>query len=405
MQLPRLAISVAVVACTVLAASNLQASDENAKEDAVERSTTAFVYVSSLPKGSQVPEVVALAMEQDGRLHPVPGSPYPEALGAMAVNGTNLTGASWNSGDIDTYRIEWDGSLTRVGTTDYAKYNNPGGTECGSAGQLVFDHTGSDLYVQEYNGSNACANTVIATFGLNKQTSDLSYLATDVTGVFPGVWDAPSFIGNNQRAYIAENDSCMYWSIYGFQRSSNGALNSTQFKYNLPAPGPGFSAYIPYLTAADPTNHLAMTVFPANPPGCTNGPLQLATYTVAANGDLTTTSTYKNMPVTHIVSPYDLKMSPSGQLLAVAGQEGLQVFHFNGANPITHYTALLTTDPVNQVFWDNSNHLYAISTNTGKLRVYTITPTTFKENPGSPYVISAPQYMAVQPWPLPWDKN
>lgn len=404
MQLPRLAMSVAMV-CTLVAVSQLRASDENSKEDAVERSTVAFVYVSSIPKGSQVPEVVALAMEKDGRLHPVPGSPYPEPLGAMAVNGSNLMGADWNRGDIDTYRIESDGSLTRLGATNYAQYNNPGGTECGAAGQLVFDHTGSDLYVQEYNGSNACANTVIASFGVQKPAGGLNYLATDVTGVFPGVWDAPSFIGNNKLAYVAEDDSCMYWSIYGFQRNSNGSLNSINFKFNLPTPGPGFRMYIPYLTAADPTNHLAMTVAPANPPGCTGGPLQLATFTVEANGNLTTTSNYKNMPTTHIVSPYDLKMSPSGKLLAVAGQEGLQVFHFNGANPITHYTALLTSDPVNEMFWDNDDHLYAISTNTGKLRVYTITPTSFKENPGSPYSISAPQDLAVQPWPLPWDKN
>ncbi|MFP5235493.1 MAG: hypothetical protein ACLGSD_06300 [Acidobacteriota bacterium] len=404
MQLPRLSISVAMV-CALLAVSQLRASDENPKEDAVERSTVAFVYVSSIPKGSSVPQVVALALEQDGRLHPVPGSPYPEALGAMAVNGSSLMGADWNKGDIDTYRIEWNGSLTRLGATDYAKYNNPGGTECGAAGQLTLDHTGSDLYVQEYNGSNACANTVIASFGVPKPAGDLNYLATDVTGVFPGVWDAPSFIGNNTLAYVAENDACMYWSIYGFQRSSNGSLNSFNFNYSLPTPGPGFRTYIPYLTAADPTNHLAMTVAPANPPGCTGGPLQLATFTVDAKGNLTTTSTYQNMPVTHIVTPYDLKMSPSGMLLAVAGQEGLQVFHYNGANPITHYTALLTSDPVNQMFWDNDNHLYAISTKTGKLRVYTITPTSMKENPGSPYNISAPQYLTVQPWPLPWDKN
>lgn len=401
MQLPRV-ISVAVV-CALLAMAQFGAGAESTNGNA--GSTVAFVYVSSMAKGSSVPEVVALAMEQDGRLHPVPGSPYPEALGAMAVNGSNLMGTDWNRGDIDTYRIEANGSLTRLGATDYAKYNNPGGAECGSAGQVFFDHTGSNLYVQEYNGSDACANTVVASFGLDKQTSDLGYLSTAVTGVFPGDWTAVSFIGNNVFAYTADNDSCMYYTVYGFKRAASGSLNLINFNYNLPAPGPGVRRYIPYLTAADPSNHLAMTMAPANPPGCTGGPLQLASYTVDAKGNLTTTNNYKNMPVTHIVTPYDLKMSPSGKLLAVAGQEGLQVFHFNGANPITHYTALLTSDPVNEMFWDNDNHLYAISTKTGKLRVYTITPTSMKENPGSPYSISAPQYLAVQPWPLPWQKN
>jgi outer membrane protein assembly factor BamB len=96
-----------------------------------------------------------------------------------------------------------------------------------------------------------------------------------------------------------------------------------------------------------------------------------------------------------------MKMSPSGKLLAIAGQEGLEIFHFNGADPITKYTGLLTTDPVSQMFWDNSNHLYAISPTTGKLRVYTNTPTSFQEPAGSPYEIETPDNLAVQPVPLP----
>ena len=76
------------------------------------------------------------------------------------------------------------------------------------------------------------------------------------------------------------------------------------------------------------------------------------------------------MPATKISNPYDMKMSPSGQLLAVAGQEGLQIFHFNGSNPVTHYTALLTKEPVNQMFWDNDNHLYAISNTRSVTRLH-----------------------------------
>lgn len=405
MKMLRFLMPVAVV-CATLAVSQAKAEEnESRTAQYYEQHAVAFVYVSSLPNNSSVSEIRAYAMGQNGRLTPLPGSPYPQAVGNMAVNGSYLMGASQTAGDINGYRIEGDGSLTPMGATDYARFNNPGGTECGSAGQVYFDHTGQSLYVQEYNGSDACANTVVASFGVQKSTGGLNYLNTAVTGVFPGDWTAASFTSNNQFAYTADNDSCMYYTIYGFKRSSNGSLTFMPFNYNLPKPSASFSRYIPYLAATDPANHIAFTMQPANPPGCTSGPLQLATYTVDSNGNLATTSTYANMPATHIVTPYDLKMSPSGKLLAVAGQEGLQVFHFNGATPITHYTALLTSDPVNQMFWDNANHLYAISTKTGKLRVYTITPTGFQEMPGSPYSISAPQGLAVQPWPLPWDKN
>jgi hypothetical protein len=108
-----------------------------------------------------------------------------------------------------------------------------------------------------------------------------------------------------------------------------------------------------------------------------------------------------------------MNMSPSGKLLAVAsptgysgsgcncgraswGTAGLQVFHFNGGSPITHYTATLTQTPINNVHWDNANHLYALSYSTGKLYVYTITPTSATQTPGSPYTISGPTALAVR---------
>ena len=101
--------------------------------------------------------------------------------------------------------------------------------------------------------------------------------------------------------------------------------------------------------------------------------------------------------------PNDLKMSPSGKLLAVAGLNGLQVFHFNAAGPVTHYTGLLATKNVLQCFWDNDNHLYAIesplsptgSLTSGKLYVFTITPTSYSQAPGSPYTIFSPSSLAV----------
>jgi len=148
----------------------------------------------------------------------------------------------------------------------------------------------------------------------------------------------------------------------------------------------------------DPANHVAIIEQPANPPGCASGPVQLAVYTADASGNLNTKSSYKNMPATLIQNPNDMKMSPSERLLAVGGQQGLQIFHFNGANPIRHYTNLITQDPISQMFWDNDNHLYAITYGggAGKLLVFTITPATHQMAPGSPHAISGPQYIAVQ---------
>jgi len=225
----------------------------------------------------------------------------------------------------------------------------------------------------------------------------LRYLGINITGDFPGDNNIAHFTGNNVYAYTAVNSDCMYYGIYGFRRQPNGMLTSGGSLSNYPTPSTDFRRFVPELVAADWANDLAMLMQPANPPGCVLLPPQLATYTVSSNGTISTKSKNSNMPATLVTDPYDMKMSPTGKLLAVAGQQGLQIFHFNGANPITHDTGLLTTEPVNQIFWDNSNHLYAISQSTGKLRVYTITPTSVQLVTGTPRLIDNPKYLIVQP--------
>ena len=127
------------------------------------------------------------------------------------------------------------------------------------------------------------------------------------------------------------------------------------------------------------------------------GPYQIATFTASSSGYLNTSSTYSNMPAVAVGNVQILSMSPSGTLLAVGGDGGLQVFHFNGASPATADTGLLTTVSTNQIFWDNSNHLYAISNSAGKLYVYNVTSSSTTAAPGSPYSIPTPYALAVLP--------
>ena len=138
-------------------------------------------------------------------------------------------------------------------------------------------------------------------------------------------------------------------------------------------------------------------------------PVQLASYTVQSDGSLLTTNTMQNMPTPNVY-PTVMNMSPSGQFLAVGGDPaaqgdgsttpqtpGLQVFNFNGANPITTDSGTLTTAPIDEIHWDKSNHLYALSNSTGKLYVYTVTATGVTAAPGSPYSIPTPTALVVVP--------
>jgi hypothetical protein len=360
----------------------------------------AYVYIANTPNGSSTNEIVAYTAAANGSLSAVNGSPFRDNVSSMAVNGKYLMAATVATSAIDAFRIESDGALSYAASTDYQKYNDPGYL-CGIAGQIFFDHTGATLYLTEFEGTSACANDMYASFEVVKATGRLTYLGLADTGAFPGAYTAAYFIGDDLYSYSADDSACMYYGIFGFKRSSNGLLTDLgNVEKNLPTPPPGVSAFVPNLAVADPANHLAVAMQPANPPGCAPGPLQLATYTADSSGNLTTTNTYANMPATSIASIYDMKMAPSGKLVAVAGQQGLQIFHFNGASPITHYSGLLTSDPINQMFWDNNNHLYAISQASGKLFVYTITPTGHQAAPGSPHTIASPDDIIVQPLPV-----
>jgi 6-phosphogluconolactonase (cycloisomerase 2 family) len=164
----------------------------------------------------------------------------------------------------------------------------------------------------------------------------------------------------------------------------------------MPTP-PADDTYCPWLAAADTSNHVAITVSAMNVYTFqADGATQIAVYTVDANGSLSTSSTAADMPRVAIGNVSDLQMSPAGNYLAVAGT-GVQVFNFNGANPMTQLTGLLTSVPIDQIAWDNANHLYAISKSAGQLFVFTVNSAGASQAPGSPYTITGPVNIAVLP--------
>jgi 6-phosphogluconolactonase (cycloisomerase 2 family) len=351
-------------------------------------SPVAFVYVGSSPSTNTY-QIDGFAVAPNGELTPVPESPFvANALGGIAVSGQHLFAT--NTIDIYSFAIEADGSLRKVSTVNARQFN---GAACGGPSPLFVSHAGTILYDVDNYGSQ-CANNTYQAFTI-ESSGKLSYLG--MTSAASPVFNTPlSFLGNNKYGY---SSSCYHYSagIYEFSRSTTGALTLSGNAARTPTAASG-DFYCTYLTAADPTNHVAISVQQlSGSTWATVGSPQLATYTAGTSGHLTTKSTFSNMPHTAVQFVTDLKMSPSGKLLAVAGSAGLQVFHFNGSDPITHYTARLTTDSIDQMFWDNANHLYAISRSTNKLFVFTITPYSAKQAPGSPYTITVPMNIAVLP--------
>ncbi|HKV80267.1 MAG TPA: hypothetical protein VJP02_19115 [Candidatus Sulfotelmatobacter sp.] len=386
-----LLVSAGVCASTVLASAQTAPSPTAIQASS---SPVAYVYVSSYVSSTGNNQVNAYAAGANGALTPVSGSPFHDNVGELALNGSWLFGVEATGSSagqtINSYSIASNGTLALRNQT-VVKDSGGGVTS------LLLDHTGASLYANYYTTNNDCLS-----YSIDQANGALTYLSIYNQG--PGQGCPVTFIANNEFAY---SSSCYHFTpiISAAKRSSNGTLSPLSINPALPTPPPG-TGFCPYVgAAADPLNHVAIAMTPVQGGfGNNDGATQLAVYTADTSGNLTTKSTYQNMPKTAVVqtsggtySVNDYRMSPSGKLLAVAGPLGLQVFHFNGGNPITHYTGLLTKNNINQVFWDKANHLYAISTQAGKLFVFTVTPTSVTQAPGSPHNLPGAGSLIVLP--------
>jgi hypothetical protein len=365
----------AICASTVLATAQVTSSPTEPASSPV-----AYVYVTSNPNEGGG-EIYGAAVAANGSATLIPGSPFLYDVNYMAVNGAWLFGIANLDNSIDSFSIAANGALSLRDAVSV-----PSG---GAALSIYLDHTGSTLYADYYTTNND-----FYSYSIDQSTGQLSQIG-DLPGGPPD--NTPmSFIGNNVFAY---SSSCYHFGpdIIGVQRATSGTLTYiNNFNPPFPAEKSG-GIYCPWLAAADPTNHLAIAMAPLTLNWDPDGPWQLAVYTADGSGNLSTNSTYSNMPSVLVGAVNDYRMSPSGQYLAVGGTTGFQIFHFNGANPITPYTGLLTSTPIDQIFWDNSNHVYALSRSAGEVFVYTVTSTAVTRAPGSPHKLPSAGSLIVLP--------
>jgi hypothetical protein len=350
----------------------------------------AFVYVSSAVSGTSNSQIEAYTADSTGQLTPVAGSPFAANVVSLAVNDKFLFGTDGTN--LYSYTIGADGSIAQADSINVKQYNNPESCSGGPA-YLFLDRTGTTLYNLDYLSD--CANNTYQFSGVDRGTGKLSYLGAtaDASPVFQR---ALFFTGDNSYAF---SSSCYHWvpEVYGFQRNSDGTL-ALVTNLGSVAQTPSGGSYCTWWASADNANHLAVSVTPLDSSTQQqDGSPQLAVYTIDTGGNATTTSTSTDMPsiVGNVVN--ELATSPSGKFLAVGEDLGLQVFNFNGASPITPLGGLLTSDGIDEVRWDNQNHLYAISTGTGKLYVFTVTSAGAVAAAGSPYQIDGAGYLAVLP--------
>ncbi len=336
-------------------------------------------------------EVVAYSAASTGRLTKISGSPFA-TTGAIAGS-TGPTFFTIGTDYIHSYPVASNGGIkAQESEIDSQKYS---GAACGtvpSGAGGVLDHSGKYFYLQ-LDSSGSCDAYQTYTIGKNGALTFNNW--TEIAGS-ESPTNAPTILGNEAFAYAIDYDG-HYSNTVGFARESSGAFRAISIQEIDPTDPDGANAY-PTLVAADPTNHVAVAIDynASNPP-------YLASYTADSEGNIVSTNAFDKLPLVPFAAT-ELAMSPSGTFLAVAGGypsgygagDGLEIYHFNGANPITHFSGLITSMEIDGVKWDTSNHLYAISTKTNQLFVYTVTGTSVTESPGSPYTIKDPTALVTK---------
>jgi hypothetical protein len=375
-----LALVASLVLVSNLAACSLTHLDSQAATASTTPSTAAYVYIQIQgPQGA----VYGFRASSTGRLSTIPGSPFKPA--GQIVGGTPTKFFTLGKDLIHSYGIASNGAigsqLSQIPIYDYA------GSRCGdpryAQAQAVLDHSGEYIYVLlQYGGDGSCA--AYQSYRINSGGSftfdgDTEENWGPQSGPNSPSVDLPSILGNESFAFADEVDGHLSAPI-GFRRTSAGTLELMQFTESDPALCDGqYNAYGP---DASPTgSYLILQLYP-----CWSNPPQFGSYTVASNGNISTTNTTSNMPRSAIDNPHTT-FSPSGDLLVAYGGE-IEIYRFNGAAPLILWRTLLSGNWVSQVAFDKSNHLYAISGD-NKLYVFTVTPTSVTEsssiNIGSPF--------------------
>jgi hypothetical protein len=341
----------------------------------------AFIATVGENQNSGPNNVYALAVSSDGSLTEVGTASTPTPNYHLSVTKNFLFGIDQAS-NIYTYSISSTGALKLVATTN-AGNSVPGFDSMYSTPVLQVDEAGSTVYAFIPTSQT---DWLLASFKI-ESSGELQFLGTAYAD--PNAISQIRFVQNGQ---FALTDGCYNTAagasfttdsdvndIVTYKRESNGFLTYVGTSHDTPPAQSPYEYCAAGVNASDPTDHIATVFSIFNPPGddVMSPPFALGTYTVNSSGTPSTTSDYENMPTANLGEGVDaMSIDPTGKLLAAGGNSGLQLFHFNGASPITSYSGVLQSGNfVRALCWDKSGQLFVLQGES--VDIYNVTPTSY----------------------------
>lgn len=382
---------------------NRQVSGSNCR-NGQSTGAAAYVYVSTGGETGDPFQIDGFSVGADGSLTPVPGSPFTTpGDGALVMTGAGSMLFGSDGYSIYSFAVQSDGCL---------KLENSliAGDDLGwgviGPSNIFLDPQDVDLYGFVFVPPE---ESYFASYSISSTTGQVAPIGETETS-FRSNAGMIAFASNDKFAVTADGSLRAGVTISEYQRGGNGALN--WFGYGpFPTAAPG-EIYDAMGAAADGTDHFVIAV-QSHPAGMglyngPNGPWQLAVYTIDEVGNLSTTSTWQNMPEAGIPSnesPQDYKFSPDGRYFAIESFTALAVFTWNSPQEILTPIATIT-DPegscatngctgsgFDSLAWDSYDHLY---TSVGQqLLVYTVSPSGARPAPGSPHAMRHPSSIAT----------
>lgn len=357
-------------------------------------STSAWVYVSTPSvAGSPGNTIAGYAAASDGTLTQVSGSPFSTTGQASAIGATGKYLFVAEGGNIVSYTIGSDGSLSAAATTNAQANDTP--SSDGFPATLFTDPSGDNLYDEASAGCNL--KRCYQAFSI-EASGGLQYLGTPT-------YSSPadpylSFTANDAWAYGSDYVNGDTANFYAFTRGSTGALTYFNPNANLPAAAANQEDYVPFGAATQGNGYVVIALQNGAMPLADDLVQQLAVYTInPQNGTLSTANTAADMPKISVGSAEDYRFDPTGTWLAVGGDGGVQIFKFSNGVLTSSGSYTGQNNAVTQLAWDGAGHLYTLGQDSGLLWVYNVANGVPTPASGSPYTVPDSSYLAVEPVP------